>query len=127
MRKLIFLMCILLWSGLATAGFDEALAAYKKGDFKMAANGFKELSMQGNAQAQYILGLMYRQGQGVPRDYTQAYEWLSLATLGESDAIKFRNSLVDKMTASQIEEAQHLAQEWTAQHKKYQDEGTKYH
>lgn len=113
MRKLVFLMCVLLWSELATAGFDEALAAYQKGDFEKSAKEFKELSMQGNAQAQYILGQMYRQGQGVPQDYVQAYEWMSLATNGESDAVKFLDSLATKMTVSQLKDAQCLVQAWS--------------
>lgn len=117
MRRMIFLICMLLWSGLAMAGFNEALTAYKNGDFKMAVNEFKELSMQGNAQSQYILGLMYRQGQGIQQDYIQAYEWLSLAALEKSDAIKFRDSLKAKMNADQIKKAQYLVQEWISQYK----------
>ena len=119
MRKLIVLLCILLWPGLAAAGFDEALAAYKKSDFKTAAREFQKLAKQGNAKAQYILGLMYRQGQGVPQDYVQAHQWLSLAAAsGEKEAIKFRDLLTAKMTASQIREAQRLARAWSAQHAK---------
>lgn len=119
MRKLAFLLCTLLWSNLAMAGLEEAIAAYNKDDYKIAAKEFKKLAEQGNAKAQYILGLMHRQGQGVQQSYVLAYEWLSLAaTFGEKDAIKFRELLAAKMTASQIEEAQRLAQAWSAQHAK---------
>jgi len=30
---------------------------------------------QGHAEAQFNLGLMYIDGQGVPQDYTQAAQW----------------------------------------------------
>ena len=101
------------------AGLDEALTAYGKSDFKTAAREFQKLAKQGNAKAQYILGLMYRQGQGVQQDHVQAHLWLSLAAAsGEKGAIKFRDLLAAKMTASQIEEAQRLARAWSAQHAK---------
>lgn len=101
------------------AGFDEALTAYKKSDFKTASKEFQKLAKQGNAKAQYILGLMYRQGQGVSKDNVQAYMWLSLAAESkEKEAIKFRDLLAPKMTAAQIEEAQRLVRAWLAQHAK---------
>ena len=34
---------------------------------------------QGNANAQYVLGLMYDNGTGVPQDYAQAVKWYRLA------------------------------------------------
>src|SRR5712691_8471260 len=34
---------------------------------------------QGHAEAQFNLGLMYIDGQGVPQDYTQAAQWLRKA------------------------------------------------
>jgi TPR repeat protein len=38
-----------------------------------------ELASQGEAYAQYNLGLMYDNGQGVPQDYKAAVKWYSLA------------------------------------------------
>lgn len=117
MRKLVFMLCILLWSNLAIAGFDEAFAAYNKDDYKTAAKEFQKLASQGHGKAQYVLGMMYRQGQGVPQDYIQAHLWLSLAAAsGEKDANKFRELLAAKMSARQIEEAQRLARSWPAQY-----------
>ncbi len=34
---------------------------------------------QGNAAAQYNLGVMYANGRGVPQDYVQAMKWYRLA------------------------------------------------
>jgi len=34
---------------------------------------------QGNASAQYNLGVMYRRGDGVPQDYAEAIRWYRLA------------------------------------------------
>jgi len=68
---------------------------------------------QGNADAQFILGLIYGDGVGVTQDYVQAHLWNSLAAAqGQKDAVKFRDSLAKQMTPAQIAEAQKLAREW---------------
>jgi len=47
----------------------------------------------------------------------QAYMWVNLAAAqGVDDAVRMRDNLVKKLTASQIEEGQRLAREWIAKH-----------
>ena len=42
---------------------------------------------QGHANAQYSLGLMYEDGEGVPQDYSNAMEWyLKAANQGHAKA-----------------------------------------
>jgi TPR repeat protein len=66
--------------GIATAGpFEDAAAAYQRGDYATAMRFFRPLSDQGNAAARYNLGLMYAKGQGVPQDYAQAVIWFRKA------------------------------------------------
>ena len=72
---------------------------------------------QGNAAAQYNLGVMYNNGRGVPQDYVQAHKWLNLAasrTTPEKaeDYRPARDEVAEQMTTSQIAEAQRLAREW---------------
>ena len=86
-------------------------------------NAAFDLLAQGHATAQFNLGLMYSNGQGVPQDYTQAYMWLNLAAANfpASDsrnrrgAIANREVMEGKMTRDQIIEAQKLAREWRPQ------------
>ncbi len=59
----------------AWAGFDEGLAAYQRGDYATAIRELRPLAKQGNAQAQYALGIMYNKGEGVPQDYAAAVKW----------------------------------------------------
>lgn len=75
MRKLVLMLGVMLWSGLADAGWDEAQAAYQKKDYKTAANEMKKLAEKGDARAQVNLGGMYAEGQGVPRNYRLAAAW----------------------------------------------------
>ena len=72
-----------------------------------------EAAEQGYSDAQYKLGLMYYEGQGVSEDYVEAYKWFSLAAAqGHANAAKIRGFVANEMTPAQIAEAQKLAREW---------------
>ncbi len=55
--------------------FEQSLAAYERKDYRTAFAGFKKLAEQGDADAQFSLGVMYADGQGVPKDEQQAVVW----------------------------------------------------
>lgn len=66
---------------------------------------------QGDALAQYNLGLMYYHGHGVPQSYINAYLWVLLsAAQGDMFAQIMKDNFADPMTREQIEKAQSLAQ-----------------
>ena len=44
-------------------------------DYAQAVQWFRKAAHQGFAAAQYNLGLLYDNGQGVPQDYVQAVQW----------------------------------------------------
>ena len=49
--------------------------------------------MQGAASAQYNLGFMYLNGQGVPQNYAEAAKWYRKAAVqGDVDALGFSDS-----------------------------------
>ena len=118
MRKLILLLCIFLYSGLAAAGLDEATTAYKKGDYLAAAKEYKKLAYKGDAKAQFCIGWMYYTGKGVTQNLVQAYKWASLSANSEKESIEFLELLAKKMTASQVQLAERLAREWSSKYKK---------
>ena len=67
---------------------------------------------QGLAGAQFNLGLMYDNGEGVPEDYVKAYAWINLAAAqGQKIAVESKDLLRQKMTTEQVAEAQKLAGE----------------
>lgn len=67
--------------------FEQSLAAVERGDEVAAFTGFKKLGEQGNAKAQFNLGLMYHSGRGVPEDDQQAMAWYrKAAEQGDADA-----------------------------------------
>ncbi len=58
---------------------EDASAAYLRGDYATAYRLIKPLAEQGNAKAQFNLGVMYHNGHGVPQDYTEAMKWYQKA------------------------------------------------
>jgi len=69
------------------ADFDSGLEAYTSGSFEMAAREWKPLAEQGHVAAQYHLGLLYEEGQGLPQDYDMARYWyMRAAEQGYVDA-----------------------------------------
>jgi TPR repeat protein len=69
----------LMMPGIVQAGHDEGMAAYNKKDYATALKEWKPLATQGDARAQFSLGVMYENGQGVPQDYKEAVKWYRLA------------------------------------------------
>jgi uncharacterized protein len=68
---------------------------------------------QGYALAQYGLGFMYTNGQGVPQDYVEAVKWYRLAAeQGHAVAQGSLDRLAARMPPAQIAEARRLASEW---------------
>jgi TPR repeat protein len=90
-RKLIATLCLTVflvgpgvcWAADFQKGFDAAM----RGDFVTALKEWRPLAEQGNAVAQFSLGSMYENGQGVPQDYKTAVKWYTLAAeQGDADA-----------------------------------------
>jgi uncharacterized protein len=64
---------------LAADSVEEAEFAYERGDYTQAARLFSPLAEQGNASAQFHLGLMHERGRGVRFDYRTALKWFRKA------------------------------------------------
>jgi TPR repeat protein len=81
MRSLLWLLILSLPASLFAAGADFAtgLTAYQKGDYAGAVKEWRPLAEQGVAEAQFNLGLLYADGQGVPLDPGQAASWFEKA------------------------------------------------
>jgi uncharacterized protein len=100
-------------SSVAAGPLEDAAAAVKRRDYAAALRLIRPLAEQGDASAQYNLGVFYDNGLGVPQDYVSALMWLNLsAAQGKEGAATFRDLVARLMTPAQIAEAQKLAREW---------------
>ena len=62
-----------------SADFQKGLIAYESGDYATALREWRPLAEQGNAGAQFNLGLMYDRGRGVPQNDETAVKWYRLS------------------------------------------------
>ena len=152
MRRIFFaVLLVMVWATVAAADpFEDAVSAYRRGDYPMAVQVFRSLAEQGDPRAQNNLGMMYSEGQGVLQDTLEALKWIRLAaeqgvagaqynlgtlyrdglgipqdlvrahmwysvstvTLGGyngQQAMKNRDLLASRMTASQLKKSQEMA------------------
>ena len=81
--KYIFVVLVptffLAFSQLAAQDFDKGLNAYDLGDYDTAVREWEPLAGQGNVDAQYNLGFMYDNGQGLTQNSSEAVKWYRLA------------------------------------------------
>jgi TPR repeat protein len=80
----------------AWADFKSGEKAYQRGDYATALREWQPLAKQGQAVAQYQLGLLSANGQGVPKDDAEARQWYEKAAAqGHANAQVNLGSLYD--------------------------------
>jgi predicted aspartyl protease len=88
-------------------------------DATEAVKWYRTAAEQGNGRGQRFLGLSYWLGAGVPKNYVEAYKWLTLASVWGA---KDRDLLEQEMTPGQIAEAQRLSAAWQPKPSSHTDE-----
>jgi TPR repeat protein len=110
----------------ATAESGDVEVQYRLGRIYSTGNGveadqleagqwYLRAAERGHALAGYRLAFMYLRGIGLSRnrDFVQAYMWFLLsADRDVGDSAEWREKLVTKMSASEIDEARRLAGSW---------------
>jgi TPR repeat protein len=90
----VLLVCGIFASFIATASpadkghvLQRGLDAYHRQDYATALREWRSLARQGDAEAQYNLGVMYERGEGVAKDEAEAVRWYTQAAAqGNADA-----------------------------------------
>ena len=94
MRLILLLTALLAFQSAAASEFDE----------------MKALADKGIAYAQFNLGIMYANGEGVPENSIRAYVWWSMGkTQGNAMAAGNIDKLKSDMTPQQIADGQAIA------------------
>ena len=76
-------------------------------------NDCRGLAEQGDARAQYNLGMVYGSGEGVPQGYVMANMYSNIDSVnGDKDSVSNRDEGAKKTTWSQIERVDNLVMEW---------------
>lgn len=72
-------LCLMMLTNTCQAVLDETNFSLGEKSYGAAPEEIRPLADRGVAVAQYNLGLMYANGQGVPQDYEEAFKWTRLA------------------------------------------------
>ena len=82
-------------------------------DYREAAKWFVFSAEQGNAGAQYDLGVIHYEGEGTPQDYKKAHMWWNIAAAnGNEEAKSNSDKVAEMMTPADISETQQMASDW---------------
>ncbi|MDA0228684.1 MAG: tetratricopeptide repeat protein [Proteobacteria bacterium] len=104
-----------IWRPLAEEGdyhaaFGMAVLAQSRNQHEDAAAWYEQAARAGLTSAQVLLGSMYIDGRGVPRDAVRAYAWLHRATLdGHANAARARDAVGAALTPDQVSQAEALS------------------
>ena len=80
-------LTFLVTSNATAKDFQKGLAAYNRGNYTTAYQELRPVASRGDAKSQYILGLIYDNGLGVPPDLARAATWYrKAAEQGHADA-----------------------------------------
>lgn len=71
------------------AEHEKGVAAYKRGDYRLALAEFRQSAALGNARAERHLGVMYARGQGIRRNYAKALKWFRLAAAQDNAVAEY--------------------------------------
>lgn len=79
MKKLLAAFMLMTTFTASAGDFEDGMAAFEKEDYATAIAKFTTAAEQGDALAQFNIGIMYDEGLGVTQDYAQAVRWYQLA------------------------------------------------
>jgi TPR repeat protein len=83
----LFAILMFGFAPVAAGPFEDAVVAYRVGDYANALRLLRPLADQDLADAQNLLGSMYAVGAGVSQDHTEAAKWyLKAAEQGQARA-----------------------------------------
>ena len=92
-RQIIGLICLFLcflpFHSSSASNYNTGAVYFAKGDYTSALSIWKPLAQQGNAAAQYSMGLLYDQGKGVEQDTGKALQFFQQAVAQNLPAAQY--------------------------------------
>jgi TPR repeat protein len=114
---IIFLAAQGAWAGASEADSKPAVDCLLS-DFTLEqrVDCYRQAAEQGDPVSQFMTGLFYWSGRGVPRDAVEAYKWFIVAAGQEKDFAKELKTYEWQMTPEQVAQAREAARKWTESH-----------
>ncbi|QDW39493.1 sel1 repeat family protein [Bradyrhizobium sp. KBS0727] len=103
--------CLFVASSAVAGPLEDGMVAYNRGDYMPAIRLFRPLAEAGNPKAQGVMGVMYRRGEGVPRNLARAFMWFSFAAKrGDTAAKAELHEVSAAMTPAEMSQAEAMMQ-----------------
>ena len=106
------LMFVMMAFGVYASEFTQAVENYNKGEYTKAFDTFYILAKEGNAKAQYNIGLLYALGQGAQKSVTNARKWYEKAAKQGNGKAQFNLAKLYHDTATNDPYAYEKAKYW---------------
>ncbi len=81
---------------------EDGLIAYKQQKYKEAAKIWTILADQGDAEAQFNIGVMFKNGIGVPQDDSEAMRWLRQSSAQDHEHAKLIVDVIDRESEDSV-------------------------
>ena len=94
---LAIVISFMAFAPLAAQDFAKGFTALQAGEYQLAFKELRPLAELGDPYAQYNLGAMYYNGNGIPQDYAEAAKWWLLAAEQENNLAQ---SMLGRMYAT---------------------------
>ncbi len=83
----------------------------------IAPKWFQKAAAQGHEVAQFVAGVMYATGKGVPQNFIEAHVWINLAASRatgdyQKQFADWRDQVAKSMSPQQVAEARQRARDW---------------
>ena len=75
----VFCVALVCAAAVQAGDYEDGLAAFNRQDYAAALAKWRRAAQQGDALAQYGVGLMYDEGKGVAQDYKESVRWYQQA------------------------------------------------
>lgn len=92
--------------------FNQAVEDYNKGAYIKALNTFYTLAKEGDAKAQYNVGLIYANGKGTTKDLPKAQKWYEKAASQGSGPAQYNLAQMYHVAAQNDTHAYEKAKYW---------------
>ena len=73
------MLSFMAFTPVAAQDLQKGVDAFNSGDFATALQELRPLAEQGDAEAQFNLGVMYYEGRGILQNFAEAFKWFRLA------------------------------------------------
>ena len=111
MKKIVLVLLFIITYSF-TNTLEDGKLAYDNNDYIKAFKIYEELASNGNANAQYALGLMHAKGNGVIQDYKKAVYWYEKAAIQGILEAKYMLFLIYSNGSGDVQKNQKKSMKW---------------